>query len=425
MLIEWCGNDMGNKVRKRILFLGGMYIEDNKNIFVKNSKRGIDIAADLFQWRLLNGLSDNENVEKITVASVPFILPFPKLNNLKKIRSYFEIINSKLSIYSLKFNNLVLYKNLSRYFSLRKFMTENKEIINESDTLLVYSLHTPLLKAALFAKKINPKIKLVVVVPDLPEYMDLNQRFIKKAFKKIDSKLIYSIVTKFDGYILLTEQMKQKLNLGNKPSIIIEGIAMPTNNKHNSIEILDNNYTNIVYTGGISKEYGVIDLVNGFHQIKNENIRLIICGSGKDAGYIENLSQQDNRIVYLGQVDNTIAVQLQNHADILVNPRPNIGEYTKYSFPSKTIEYLAAGKILIANKLDGIPSEYDEYIYYIDKMNNGSFKEALIEVISWSDEERDKFGKKAKDFILKNKTQNIVTSKILKFIDDINMEVTK
>lgn len=304
-------------------------------------------------------------------------------------------------------------------------MTENKEIINESDTLLVYSLHTPLLKAALFAKKINPKIKLVVVVPDLPEYMDLNQRFIKKAFKKIDSKLIYSIVTKFDGYILLTEQMKQKLNLGNKPSIIIEGIAMPTNNKHNSIEILDNNYTNIVYTGGISKEYGVIDLVNGFHQIKNENIRLIICGSGKDAGYIENLSQQDNRIVYLGQVDNTIAVQLQNHADILVNPRPNIGEYTKYSFPSKTIEYLAAGKILIANKLDGIPSEYDEYIYYIDKMNNGSFKEALIEVISWSDEERDKFGKKAKDFILKNKTQNIVTSKILKFIDDINMEVTK
>ena len=38
-----------------------------------------------------------------------------------------------------------------------------------------------------------------------------------------------------------------------------------------------------------------------------------------------------------------------------VNPRQNNEEFTKYSFPSKTMEYLASGVPVVAYKLDGIP----------------------------------------------------------------------
>lgn len=46
---------------------------------------------------------------------------------------------------------------------------------------------------------------------------------------------------------------------------------------------------------------------------------------------------------------------ISKNADVLVNPRQNDDEYTKYSFPSKNIEYLMTGNAVMAYMLDGIP----------------------------------------------------------------------
>ena len=48
-----------------------------------------------------------------------------------------------------------------------------------------------------------------------------------------------------------------------------------------------------------------------------------------------------------------------------VNPRPGAADFTRYSFPSKTLEYLDAGKPVLAYRNDGIPPEYDEHLLYI------------------------------------------------------------
>jgi hypothetical protein len=54
-------------------------------------------------------------------------------------------------------------------------------------------------------------------------------------------------------------------------------------------------------------------------------------------------------------------------ADVLVNPRPNNEEYTKYSFPSKNIEYLMTGKPVVGYMLDGMPPIYKEFMFVIPK----------------------------------------------------------
>ena len=51
---------------------------------------------------------------------------------------------------------------------------------------------------------------------------------------------------------------------------------------------------------------------------------------------------------------------------VLVNPRPNNEEYTKYSFPSKDIEYLSSGKPTVAFLLDGMPKCYQDFLYVVD-----------------------------------------------------------
>ena len=45
-----------------------------------------------------------------------------------------------------------------------------------------------------------------------------------------------------------------------------------------------------------------------------------------------------------------------------MNPRSADAEYTKYSFPSKTIEYLATGVPVVMNRLPGIPEEYEYFV---------------------------------------------------------------
>ena len=51
---------------------------------------------------------------------------------------------------------------------------------------------------------------------------------------------------------------------------------------------------------------------------------------------------------------------------MLVNPRPDNEEYTRYSFPSKNIEYLLTGKPVVAYLLSGMPEVYQDFMCTID-----------------------------------------------------------
>lgn len=69
-----------------------------------------------------------------------------------------------------------------------------------------------------------------------------------------------------------------------------------------------------------------------------------------------------------------------------MNPRPNNESYTKYSFPSKDIEYLLSGKPTVAFLLDGMPECYRDFLYVIDqnKEITSAIHDALAAAISTS-----------------------------------------
>lgn len=101
----------------------------------------------------------------------------------------------------------------------------------------------------------------------------------------------------------------------------------------------------------------------------------------------------------------------------MVNPRPTNEEFTKYSFPSKTLEYMASGTPLASTKLDGIPEEYDEYILWLkDETVKGigtELNRIMLNEVSWLHE----FGLKGRKWVVENKTENYQTKKILDFIE--------
>ena len=86
---------------------------------------------------------------------------------------------------------------------------------------------------------------------------------------------------------------------------------------------------------------------------------------------------------------------------------------TKYSFPSKTLEYMSSGTPVLTSKLSGIPSEYYDYLYVIEDRGKESIKKAIEEVFDKSEEELISTGILAKNYVLNFKNCKTQTKKIL------------
>ena len=107
-------------------------------------------------------------------------------------------------------------------------------------------------------------------------------------------------------------------------------------------------------------------LVEAVRNIKNYKVKLKLCGHGDLVPQIKRVCLSDIRIEYLGFLNKDDLADLQQNVDILINTRSPEDEYTKYSFPSKTMEYLASGTPVLMYKLPGIPEEYDKYLNYVN-----------------------------------------------------------
>ena len=113
---------------------------------------------------------------------------------------------------------------------------------------------------------------------------------------------------------------------------------------------------------------------------------------------------------------NTEIVAREQEATLLVNPRPTDEEYVKYSFPSKTMEYMASGTPVLTTVLPGMPKEYHPYVYLLEDETAGGITKMLKEVLSNSDEELFRKGTEARRFVLEQKNNVIQARKILEML---------
>ena len=168
----------------------------------------------------------------------------------------------------------------------------------------------------------------------------------------------------------------------------------------------------VFYSGTLARRYGVLNLIKAFSLIVDSSYRLWICGEGDSRSEIQDFSKNDKRIFYYGQLPTEKVFQLQKQATVLVNPRTSEGEFSKYSFPSKTMEYLASGTPTILFKLDGIPDEYLQYCFTVKQETVECLSETIVTVCSKSQEDLFEFGRKASNFIKNFKNPEFQVNKI-------------
>lgn len=403
----------------KVLFLGGVFSNVMEPGIINNTKSGaVQYAANKFQWSLIDGLSNIEDID-LEILSAPFVGTFPKEYKNIYINSHNEIIENEIKSSYVSFINIWGIRNYFRKASLIKKIADFVKLESEKKTIIVYSPHTPFLEAAVYAKSKDPRIKICLIVPDLPQFMNLNEKktVAYKLLKKIDVKIFRKLSRKVDSFVLITEHMKDMLGVDNRPYLVVEGVI------EDHLEILHNKKENtlksVVYTGTLNKKFGIINLIKAFSKIETNNVVLKICGRGDASKEVIEYSKRDSRIIYLGQLNNEEAIKLQQEATLLVNPRPNNEDFTKYSFPFKTMEYLISGNPVLAFKLDGIPDEYDEILFYFENEDIDSMKSKMCEILNLSDEDRNEIGMKARRFIINNKSPKAVALKIFEMLEKV------
>ena len=399
-----------------VAFLGGVFPKEHEEEIISNSKRYIQNAANLLQWNIISGLDENLGMPVKIINSV-YIGAFPILYKKLFIKTYKFSHKENAEDINVGFCNLKGYKYLSRKIHLRpilkKWALQNS---GKKKVIIGYALTDTIIKSLLYVKRINNAVTTCIIVPDLPQYMNTSNKesLIRSIFKKYDIKNIEKKLALIDDYVLLTKQMNEYIK--SERFTVVEGVASKAVPK--SFDDFSKDERIILYCGALNERYGIKNLVDSFMEIKERNYKLVICGQGDSKDYIKKCAEKNPSIIFKGLISHDEVSVLQKQASVVVNPRQNCEEFTKFSFPSKNLEYLSSGTPLIAYKLDGIPDEYDGYIYYVDDNSDEALKNKIIEVCEKSNEELFDFGQKAYDFVQSHKNSKVQAKKILDLVEE-------
>ena len=407
----------------KVSLLLGCFPSDKYDEIVSNSKGVIQYAADALQKSFLEGLSTF--FDDIHVINLPYIGSFPfRYKVLTSSTGKFSYVSQNgkcLEGENVKFLNLTGVKGYSRYVAAKRSLIKWCEnYMDEEKVVLVYAIHSPFLKACVDAKRKCKSLKIILIVPDLPDYMSDNKSIIYRMSKKCDAILLKSLYPYVDGFVLLSKYMTEMLPIGNNSWTVVEGIF---NNSQDDV-LVDKKTSKdalqyIFYAGTLAKRYGVMNLVEAFMHITNQNTRLVICGAGDSEKEIVKCTSIDKRIIFKGQLPRIEVLKLQKESTLLVNPRTPEEEYTKFSFPSKTMEDLASGVPVLLYKLPGIPEEYYQYCYSIEDLSIECLTNKMNEILSLDSYELKLKGDKAREFILREKNPASQARKIVDLINSL------
>lgn len=403
----------------KVVFLSHFYPNSKKDYYMKRSRCGLSAAADAHQYAIALGL--NAYCDSFEIVNLPAVSHFPlRYKDPWLASSYIE--ENGLKIHNVGYCTLPEYQFVSRCINARKKLEQIVSCYPEVVYIVVYGINFGINKAAIDIKNKYPeRIKLCNIIPDLPQDVGNKNKNISKTqsfLRRLYFKQTEDYFPSFDSFVLLTKYMREVVPCNDNQFIVSEGIYEETVTKR-PVHVTDSEDFILFYGGMLHERFGVKQLVDVFHSISNARMKLQLCGYGDCVEYVEKLSEKDKRIEYLGVIERERVLALEASASLLVNPRiPDNNPFTRYSFPSKTMEYFASATPTLIYQLDGIPEEYYRYCYSLDAYHtdSDSLKEKILEIYNMPISERIKMGKDARRFIIDNKNQMIEGEKIFRLL---------
>ena len=390
----------------------GVCLNDEQREFIINGGGKI-LSANVSQDALLAGLEQSGLCfDSINAQRLPY---YPTFSH-KNIPEFRWSRNGKSTDVSVGYKNVKylahIYKTKALLRAAKDWATSNKD---EDVCVFVYSMHSPFMACAAEVKKIIPNAKINLIVPDLPQFMDLHMSKIKKLLKALDWRKIRRYMRSVDKYILYSKHMAEFLKLKDGTWTVMEGSfdasLIVEEEPIKSVDKLP-----IMYSGVLDTRYGIPELLEAFSTL-DERFELWFTGTGNAVGLINEHAERDPRIHNFGFLPSRRDLLLkQKQAAMLISTRRPDEPASDYCFPSKLFEYMISGNPVLSCHIGGIPDEYFNYLVEMKSTNPSDIKQAILAVAEMTEEERLNLGNSAREFILNEKNNVSQARKILDFV---------
>lgn len=177
----------------------------------------------------------------------------------------------------------------------------------------------------------------------------------------------------------------------------------------------------IGYAGGHAISNALTFLINAAEKIDDSNIYFVLVGKGIEKDNLENLVKIKNlkNIIFLEAINKQAIPDLLHKIDCLYIGWNKMPLYRFGVCPNKLFDYMMAGKPIIHSITAGndLVKEADCGIS-VPAEDIDAIAKAIIKMKNLSKQERDKMGKRGKEFVIKNHDYKILAKK---FLDSLNL----
>lgn len=395
---------------KRVLVLStlcsGVYY---KKLTEMRTKAVLD-TQQKFLLSIVQGLAECPGV-KVDCISV---VPLSRSDYPEKVYSGFTEEVDGVTYTYVSFRNFPVVKNFSAAGAMKKAVKDYYQSHKDDEIIVMAdALRCEVSEAALYLQKQGLPITAIVTdIPYIAETMG-SSGGLRSLYSRWYGRRANNLLLKYDKYILLSEYMNEVVNPSRaKPYMLMEcivnadlfdGVAAPQKPERPAV----------MYAGKFYRECGVVELAKAAASLRDVCDIWLYGGHGDCTDELEQLAAETDNLLIHGIVPLDEILRLEKACALLINPRFAEEEFSKYSFPSKTAEYMLSGTPVMMYRLPSLPAEYEPYVYLIEE--GETLTDSIRRVLSIPEENRNRHGGYASQFIRENKNKHHQASRILEF----------
>ena len=284
----------------------------------------------------------------------------------------------------------------------------------EDCVVLTYNNDPPPFEYLLAACRITGS-KLFTILYDLgvpPATLKIS-RMTRLAYHYTD-KVAHYVIKRLDGRIIINERIAKDYAPQNNYLLIDGGIGNNIIERLFPLKLSSNRNLVLVLAGMLWEQNGTALVLNTLKQHPELNVKVIFAGKGQDVSDIINEAKSDSRIEYKGMLSPDELFRVYETADVLLNLR--IEDTVDYHFPSKLLEYLVTGKVVISTPVAHAERDYGRFLSILNPATPESLSSLLKEIMNIDKETLFRKGVEQRNYMIENRTWEVRTKEIIAYI---------
>ena len=174
----------------------------------------------------------------------------------------------------------------------------------------------------------------------------------------------------------------------------------------------------VYFAGALSESAGVDLLLDAIPHVKDPTLEFWFSGRGTLEERLKQQAASDSRIRFFGFVTEKDYSTMLQRAAVLVNPRPSQLLENRYNFPSKLMEYMAAGRPVLSTATSDVAEHYGSDVIVLEDQTPAGLARGIERAANTSAEERAAFGARARAAV-EGVTWRTQAEKIVAFIETL------